>query len=141
MKLFKIVILLLALVPLTSGAFEFYQGLIAHKQWGANLGIGFNDAAINSAFRFLSAIWFGYGVLLLIFVQNLEKYATPLIAMLLIVFLGGIGRIISIIEFGIPEGQEVTMSVVLSIELIIIPFMLIWFICMDKTGRKSRKSL
>ena len=134
MKVFKTLIYLLAIIPLTTGTLEFLQGVSSQQSLGADLGDGFSDPALNNIFRFFAAVWVGFGVFLIIFVRNLEKYTVPMTAALAIVVLGGIGRVMSVVEFGIPEGRETMIWVIIGIEIVLVPAMLAWFIQADKAG-------
>ncbi|WP_421851619.1 DUF4345 domain-containing protein [Oricola sp.] len=134
MNVFKLLVCILAAIPLTTGTIEFYQGVASQQALGADLGDGFSDPALNNIFRFFAAIWVGFGVFLIIFVRNLERYSVPMTAALAIVVIGGVGRIMSVVEFGLPEKQDTSIWVVICVEVVIVPAMLVWFVRADKTG-------
>ena len=128
-RAFRTTVYLLALVPLLTGALNIGLGLQAQGLIGAQLSPdGFRDPLLNSQIRFYGAIWFGFGVLLWICLSDINKYALLLRGSLAIVFLGGVGRIASLIQFGFPSEALSTAFViaVVAIEIIGMPLLLWW---------------
>jgi len=129
MGAFRAVLFVLAVIPLLTGALDLVLGLQAVALIGAQLSPeGFRDPLLNGQFRFLSAIWFGFGVLLLVCLSDINKYSSLLRGSLAIVFLGGVGRVASLIQFGFPTGTQGVAFVVAvaAIEIIGMPFLLWW---------------
>ena len=129
MRAFKITLYLLAVVPLLTGALDLVIGLHAQRLIGAQLAQeGFGDPLLNSQIRFFGAIWLGIGVLLFVFLSDISKYSFLLRISLGIVFLGGLGRVVSIVQFGLPstvEGAAFVVSVT-AIEIIGMPLLFWW---------------
>lgn len=73
------------------------------------------DPALDSQFRFLSATWFGYGLALWWVAGDLARRLTILELFALAMFVGGLGRVISIAVNGVPPAP---MLVFLAIELV-----------------------
>jgi len=87
-----------------------------------------SDPALNNGFQFFAGIWMGVGVLLILFLRDLEKYKTAMLTLLGIIFFGGIGRVISILNFGMPDneaGQRI-ITIALVIELALMPILAWW---------------
>ena len=129
MRGFKITFYLLALIPLLTGALNLGLGLQAQGLIGAQLSPeGFRDPLLNSQIRFYGAIWFGFGVLLCVCLSDLNKYSWLLRGSLAIVFLGGVGRVASLVQFGFPTttlGVSFVVAVT-AIEIIGMPLLLWW---------------
>lgn len=129
MLVFKVLIYFMAAICLITGTNEFLNGFIAFKDLGANLtDEGFADPLMNNVIRFFAAMWMGVGILFIVFNQDLERYKPALLALFGIVFLGGIGRIMSVVEFGMPEtssGVGLVVSGVI-VEIVVIPVMAWW---------------
>lgn len=129
MRVFKISVVIWALLPLLTGLMDIIVGPSAWKNIGVDLGpTEFSDSVLDSQIRFVGTVWFGYGVLLLICLKNLEKYASILQGAFLIVFLGGLARLLSILFVGMPESSTGTGFIIfaLVIELVLMPFLMIW---------------
>ncbi len=129
MSAFEIVLYLLATIPLFTGALNLAMGLPAQALIGARLSPeGFRDPLLNSQMRFYGTIWFGFGVLLCLCASDINAYSSLLRGSLAIVFLGGVGRVASLIQFGFPIGTLGTAFVVAvtAIEIIGMPLLLWW---------------
>lgn len=129
MRAFKTTLYLLALIPLFTGALNVVLGLQAQGLIGAQLSPeGFRDPLLNSQMRFYGAIWFGFGLLLCVCLSNIKIYSSLLRGSLAIVFLGGVGRIASLVQFGFPT-EALSMAFVIAvtaIEIIGMPLLLWW---------------
>ena len=129
MRGFKTTLYLLAVIPLLTGLLNLGQGVQAQGLIGAQLSPeGFRDPLLNSQMRFYGTIWFGFGVLLCVCLADIKKYSSLLRGSLAIVFLGGIGRIVSLIQFGLPPTTMGTafVAAVTTIEIIGMPLLLWW---------------
>lgn len=127
-KLFKIIIGIIAIVPLITGVSDVIYGVASQLEFGMENTQTVSDPMLNSAYRFASAIWFGSGLLLLLFISDLEKYFTALMLLFTVFIIGGIGRIITILEVGFPKETSgfVIVMVAVVIELIIVPLLMLW---------------
>ncbi len=129
MRAFKTILYLLAVIPLITGALNLGMGFRAQELIGAQLSPeGFLDPLLNSQMRFYGAIWFGYGVLLFVCLSDMDKYSSLLRGSLAIVFLGGLGRTASLVQFGMPAEALGTAFVIAvwMIEIIGVPLLLWW---------------
>ncbi|MBX2885591.1 MAG: DUF4345 domain-containing protein [Granulosicoccus sp.] len=130
MRLFTIVVYIFAAIALVTGASDLVQGLASQKSFGASMpeqGV----AIVDNVFRFFSAIWLGVGVLFVLFIRDLARYKPAMIALLFVVVLGGVGRIISIVQYGLPD-QPAASGLVLAgliAELLVTPILLWWLLC------------
>lgn len=131
MRLFTIVCYIFAAIALTTGASDLLQGLASQRAFGATLTeAGFADPMVDNVFRFFAGLWFGTGILFILFVRDLNRYKPAMMALLAIVVLGGLGRILSISQYGLPDHpMGVTLiSLGLLAEVVISPIMLWWLV-------------
>jgi len=123
---FKIIVGILGLIALTTGANDFWNGAAVKGDFGKHLGELENDPTLNFTIRFLGAIWMGFGVLLILFATDLDRYKIALMVSFGIVIVGGLGRVISIYKHGIEKGNEAMAYGILGVELLLVPALLIW---------------
>lgn len=126
MKVFKVFVWILGLIAISTGIMDFWNGAPAMEALGAELGDGFTDAGLNNVFRFFAAVWIGFGVLLIFFTTDIDRYYPALAIAFITAALGGVGRIMSIYEFGLPEGRETTIWAIVILEVVFIPAALVW---------------
>lgn len=128
MKAFRTLVRALALLALITGAVDVLIGLSAQQMIGAALEEGYGDPLLNSQVRYLGSIWFGFGVLLWYCLGDLDRHAAIVRGALLIVFLGGLGRLASVLQFGFPPSEFGRSFVIVAtaIEIIGMPLLLLW---------------
>ena len=124
---FRIIVAILGLIGLVTGINDFIEGASAKGDFG-NLKEMTNTPMLNFTIRFLGAIWAGFGALLILFSTDLERYDIALIIALAFVIIGGIGRLISIKQFGVDSINKTTVYVILIIELIVVTVVLVWYL-------------
>ncbi|KXX70925.1 DUF4345 family protein [Flammeovirga sp. SJP92] len=128
MLVFRLVVGLLGLIAITTGANDLWNGASVEGDFGKHLGDNVKDPTLNFTIRFLGAIWMGFGTFLILFITNLKRYDHALILAFSIIIIGGIGRFISTRQFGIEKGNEVMTYAILSVELLLVPTLLIWYL-------------
>lgn len=129
MRLFTIVCYFFAAIALSTGASDLIQGLASQKAFGATLTeAGFADPMVDNVFRFFSGLWFGTGILFILFVRNIDRYKPAMIALLGIIILGGFGRLLSLWQYGLPDHPMGITLIFLGLlaEVVISPIMLWW---------------
>lgn len=97
--------------------------------------VGFDAADIDSEFRFYSVFWIAYGSALLITAINWHQYFkfVPILAGLF--FLGGIGRILSYLAYGMPHPLfQILWVIELTLPVLI---MVCWLIVRGRIGANS----
>jgi L-lactate permease len=109
---------LFALVPIGFGA----HGLVTGAA-GMDVADPAAAALLDNKLRFLYAIWFSVGVLLLAMLPRIEQhtFATRFIG--LAVFLGGVGRLVSVLVVGAALPRLWASMVV---ELAVVPLLVWW---------------
>jgi len=128
MLIFRIIVGILGLIAITTGANDFWNGAAVKGDFGKNLGSLTDDPTLNFTLRFLGAIWMGFGVLLILFITDLDRYKTALLLSFAIVIIGGIGRLISVLKHGIEQGNEMTTYSIMAVELLLVPVLLGWLV-------------
>lgn len=116
-KLLRIVVGVLGLVPIyigVTGMFSGLEGLVP----GATI-----NARVDGQYRYLSAIYLGFGCLLIWIQFRLEQEIELFRILMAMVFVAGLGRVIAIIAYGLPE-----LSIILAtaFELIFPPIFVFW---------------
>lgn len=128
MTAFRAVVRALAILALVTGSIDVLLGLAAQATLGAALEEGYGDPLLNSQIRYLGAVWLGFGALLWHCLGDLPKHAAILRGALVIVFIGGLGRVASVIQFGFPASTVGHGFVIgaTAIEIIGMPLLLLW---------------
>ncbi len=130
MKFVKITTALVSLIALLTGAMDVIVGVAGQ----ANIGVGAAAAApfdpvLDSQVRFLGAVWLGLGAVQLFCLGDLRRYGAILQLCFAIVVLGGIGRVLSLIQVGQPTSGTGPsfILVALAIELVLVPLTWVTF--------------
>jgi len=129
MKAFQIVIYVIAVIPLITGVSDIFNGaaglLAAKGQLTAN---AVKDPYLDNMYRFFAAIWLGVGVFMMLFVRDLTRYHTAMTALFGVIFVGGLARVISVVQLGMPVDQSQANIIIvgLVIELFVIPVLYLW---------------
>jgi len=106
------------------GLLHLTLGLQADLLLGANIPTSvLADPVLDSQNRFYGVAFTLYGFLLYLCGTNLEKYQTVLRTMLIVFFVAGCSRIVSIAFYGLPS---IYILVLLASELILPPMCAIW---------------
>lgn len=129
MKKIQYLLYLLLLIPLTTGLNALLYGLGMYKNLGVTLTHDqLMDPLLNSQIRFLGATWLGFGVLCFIFVRKMNEYNIFLKYSLVFVVIGGMGRVFSLYEFGLPHNTVTSIILIcfIIIEVVMIPIILFY---------------
>lgn len=118
----------LAVIALLTGAGDVIVGLSGQRLIGAALEEGYADPLLNSQIRYLGAIWLGFGLLLWMCSRDVARHTGLIRGALWIVILGGVGRLISVVQFGLPAAPTGAAFVIgaIVIELVLMPLLLVW---------------
>ena len=81
------------------------------------------SAVLDSNLRFLSGVWLGLGVALYWTVPNINKKTALFRAIWGTIFVGGIGRLTSMLMVGLPPAPFVGFTIV---EIVVAPIMVLW---------------
>lgn len=115
----QIVSALLGIVPVATG---LVQLMGVHDPLYASLHLP-ADATLDSNMRFLAGIWLGLGLANLWLVPRIERETVLFRALWLMIFVGGIGRLLSMAFVGLPMLPFVGFTV---LEVVCAPIFVVW---------------
>jgi hypothetical protein len=127
----QVAIALLALVPLGFGI----RGVIVGASVLDAAAPAAAVVALDNQLRFLSAIWFAVGVVLLVILPRIEQHAFVIRFVGGAVFLGGVGRLISVLVVGSPVARLWGSMLV---ELLLVPLLVLWQARVARAHASSR---
>ncbi len=110
---------LLGIVPVASGLVQL-MGIHDPLYAGLHLPA---DATLDSNMRFLAGVWLGLGLANLWLVPRIERETVLFRALWLMIFLGGIGRLLSMTSTGLPLLPFVGFTV---LEIVGAPIFVFW---------------
>ena len=119
--------------------------MIAYGVWQVLGGIrvipdapaDFANASVQSNYVFFAAAYVGVG-LSFVFIALKFKWVNMLVFSCLVVFLGGVGRILSWAFFGTPHWSLIVLMVT---ELVIPPCLLVWYSWINKSNKIREEML
>ena len=113
---FQIVVGILSLIPIYYGGMGMITGAAGLMPAEAV------TPAIDSQYRFLSAVYLGLGAMIMWLLPNIDKQATLFRIIVAILFLGGLARLYSYVSVGAPPANFV-FGIVLELCL---PLLILW---------------
>jgi hypothetical protein len=119
---------ILALIPLGTGLVGF---LGLNDPLYVRFGVVPN-AALDSNLRFFSGVWLGVGIALLAILKRIERHGALFRALWLMIFLGGVGRVLSLIDAGPPP---LPFLGVILLEIVGAPLFVLWQRRIEKEAR------
>jgi hypothetical protein len=81
------------------------------------------NIVLDSNLRFFGGLWLGVGVTLFVLLRRIERHGTTFRAFWAMIFLGGVGRILSVVDAGVPPPPFLG---VLALELVGAPLFVLW---------------
>jgi len=125
MRAFTIFLKWLAPIPVLVGLLHLLMGLHADVLLGASLPAAtVADPVLDSQNRFYGVSFMAYGALLYLCATDIRKYAPVFVTLIGFMFLGGVGRLVSITLHGTPSPPVLMLA---AIELAGMPLLLLWF--------------
>lgn len=126
-RIFQLLILILAIICFVPGGASAFGGMNGSAALGGGEMIFNADSILrgfaDNQYRFGFGVFFAQGLALLFFLRNIELNATVFRFVVLALFIGGLGRLSNIMEYGLVDPQVVGPTV---IELIIVPLLALW---------------
>ncbi len=115
-KPLQIVLGLGALAALAIGLIAYLPGAAKYFPDGADF-----PAKLDSEYRFMAGAFMGYAGMALYVAKNIETAVWPLRILCIAIFIGGLGRLLSILTVGPPPtGLYISMAVELLFPLFIV---------------------
>jgi len=126
-RVFQFLILLLAIICFVPGGIATFGGINASAALANGEAVFATDSLLrgftDNQYRFGFGVFFAQGLILLFFLSNIQQHTNLFRFVALALFIGGLGRVSNILEFGIVDSQVVGPTV---IELVIIPLLVLW---------------
>jgi hypothetical protein len=123
-KILQVVLAVLGLIPILTGALDLVLGAGSLNVDGALLSSEVvNNIVLDSQIRFLGSIWLGFGIILYWMLFSIEKQTILFRLVAGSIFLGGIGRLTSALLLGLPPIELVAATV---LELVGMPLLVLW---------------
>lgn len=118
-KLLQAFLIVLGLIPTITGVLTM-MGI--YDPLFADLALP-PSALLDSELRFFGGLWLGLGLTVLSTVKNLEKYFELYRVLWMMIFLGGVGRLLSAFLIGLPPIPFIAFTV---LEIIGAPIFIYW---------------
>ncbi|MBK6793810.1 MAG: DUF4345 domain-containing protein [Anaerolineales bacterium] len=118
-KLLQSFLVVLGLIPILTGMLTM---LGIHDPILSSLNLP-ASALLDSELRFFGGLWLGLGLTVLATVRNLERHFELYRVLWLMIFLGGVGRLLSIFVIGLPPVPFIAFTM---LEIIGAPLFLYW---------------
>ncbi len=131
-KLLQIVLSILVLLPIGFGITGTFLGLRGFS-WIFGLPIDTIEPNLDSDFRFLAAVFFGIGMIIAWIIPHIEKQTAIFRIVTGAIFLGGIGRLISVFTVGYPT----MLTWILIVIELVAPLFMWWQWTIAKTAKQN----
>ena len=115
----KIILSILALIPVVTGL----AGLMGVKDPIYTFEFTGDMVLLDSNLRFFAGVWLALGLALFYSLRDIEKPNSLLQAALFCVFIGGVGRLLSMVEIGLPPLPFVFFTL---LEIFGMPLLMLW---------------
>lgn len=126
-KIFQFLVLILAVICLVPGGVSTFGGLNGSAAFSGGEMIFHAESVLrgftDNQYRFGFGVFFAQGLALLFFLRNIDQNLALFRFVMLALFIGGLGRLSNIIEFGLVDPQVVAPTV---IELTVVPLLAFW---------------
>jgi len=126
----QIAMAVLACVPLVTGLLAM-MGIDDPLFRALNLP---RDGALDSNMRFFAGVWFALGLAAAWLVPRIERETSLFRALWLMIFVGGIGRLLSMLLVGLPLAPFIGFT---ALEIVGAPFFVWWQANVARAARKG----
>ncbi|MFL1377710.1 DUF4345 domain-containing protein [Nocardiopsis protaetiae] len=117
LRIFQGVFAMLGLIVVATGAVDLVSGTAALP------GDTAVSTEVDSNYRFFAGVWLGLGIAMFVILRRITEHTALLLVITGAVFLGGLGRLVSLLLVGVPTPF---MLGLLAVELIVPPVLVIW---------------
>ena len=117
-RLLQAATVLASVVPLSMGVWSVLRSAAVLKGVEPPLPID-----LDSHFRYLSGLLLGIGLVFLACLRNIERHRPVFLALGFVILVGGLSRLLSVIELGWPTAGH---RFGLVMELIVVPAIVVW---------------
>lgn len=121
-RLLQVILVMLGLVLLVAGVWGLIGG-IADEFYAINLNRQLpGHLILDSNLRFFSGLSLGLGIILCWLIPSIEKQKSTFRLLSLMIFIGGLGRVISMIMIGLPS----PLFVLFTLLELLFPLLIVW---------------
>ena len=124
-RILQVILAIIGLIALITGALGIVAGMTT--DFGDFYGVSVNpriegNIILDSNLRYFSGLWLGAGLILFWMIPSIERQKLVFRLVAGMIFIGGVGRVISILSFGVPSPLFIAFVV---LELLF-PLLIIW---------------
>lgn len=119
-KNLQIISFFLALIPIFTGLLGF---LGINDPIYKNMFLKNNAVLLDSNLRFFSGVWLSLGIFFLSIIKNIDTEKNVFRMIWIAIFIGGIGRLISVVVYGFPPIPFIVFTI---LEILGAPFFIFW---------------
>lgn len=132
-RIFQVILAVIGLIAVITGAWGFvggitddFYGVSASAQVSGNI-------ILDSNLRYFSGLWLGLGLLILWMIPSIERQKLVFRLVAGMIFLGGMGRVISMLSFGMPS----PLFIVFVLLELLFPVLIFWQNRLAQSERNS----
>jgi hypothetical protein len=129
-RLLQLAVALGCVVPLLAGGSGMIEGPAFLRGVGSDV-----PADLDSHFRYLSGLLFAIGIAFATCIPGIERKTARFRLLALLVFMGGLGRLLGLVSSGVPGTGHV---VGLAMELGTVPLLVLWQARVAGQAKSSR---
>jgi hypothetical protein len=124
-RILQVILAIIGLIALITGALGIVAGMAT--DFGDFYGVSVSphiegNIILDSNLRYFSGLWLGVGLILFWMIPSIERQKLVFRLVAGMIFIGGVGRVISILSFGVPSPLFIAFVV---LELLF-PLLIIW---------------
>ena len=103
-RILQTILAIIAIVPIVTGLLGILPPGVSDKFYDISLNnTSQGNIILDSNYRYYSGLWLGLGLVMLWIIPGVEKKRIPLRIISTMIFIGAIGRVVSMITFGLPN--------------------------------------
>lgn len=121
-KIFKIIVYALAFTGIFFGIYGGLLGLQGFYMLESIKAPEVIEPSLDNLYRFLIVQFLGIGLIMIWALNNISERAIPLRIALLSLFFGGLARLVSIIQIGVPN----TITIISLVVELLVPLLILW---------------
>ena len=124
-RILQAILAVIGLIAIITGALGIVAGMTTDL--GDFYGVSVSPSIegniiLDSNLRYFSGVWLGLGLILFWMIPSIERQKLVFRLMAIMIFIGGVGRVISILSFGVPS----PVFIVFVLLELLFPVLIIW---------------
>lgn len=103
-RILQLILAVIGMIPIVTGLLGLIPPGIEGKLYHIDLNNSIQgNVILDSNYRYFSGLWFALGVVMFSIIPTIERQRTAIRIIVCSIFIGGLGRVISMITFGVPS--------------------------------------